>query len=228
MQQLRQGSSAINKAIEDESSYVPKPQQQSGAGKQGGGDADGGDLQLPPGMLGAVLEGTQQQAPAEQACACQVSWGSRGAECCTRVGVPSPGSSAAAAAGASGGAEQSTAEQQQQQQQRGMGSKASTEKPPRARRPAARRSAAKAQQGTQQGPGAAAEQEVGAESQGTHVLEHLPDTFQESGLWGDEGCGGDEEADQGGYSSHPSADDSDELGATTDEDQQDINGSGGL
>jgi hypothetical protein len=205
---------------------VPKPRQQSGAGKQqGGGDADGGDLQLPPGMLGAVLGGTQSNRPQRNR---RVP-----AKC---LGVPGVLNAAQEweyhhqaaqqqqQQGPHGG--QSTAEQQQQQ--RGMGSKASTQKPPRARRPAARRSAAKAQQGTQHGPGAAAEQEVGAESQGTHVLEHLPDTFQESGLWGDEGCGDDEEADQGGYSSHPSADDSDELGATTDEDQQDINGSGGL
>lgn len=111
-------------------------------------------------------------------------------------------------------------------QQQQTAAKPSNSRPPRPPAKAGCNGGTKARKRAKRGPAECSRGELNAEGPQTATeggdapsLQGLPDNFQESGVWGDEGLGAQQEeeeeeaaAAEGGYSSHPSADE--ELGET--------------
>lgn len=203
--------------IQDEAAFAPKPpkqppkQQRQHKQHSGRSEADDRDVELPRGVRGALLGGTDSNRPQRSR--------RLPAKCLGEPGVLN-------AAQEWEYNHQRVAEQQQDQQREVTYSQ---QQPTQGRKPARPRVSRKQKAGEHPAnpaadsggtaTGAAGEQRPAAEGGPNHEMQHLPDNFRESGLWDDDAHNDeDEQLVEATARNLPclnsSADDSEELGET--------------
>lgn len=206
---LTQGSRAINPAIQDESTFALKPRQQPGHSKQQGaaGAAAADELEVPAGVLGSLLGGAESSRPQRA----------------KRLPAKVLGVTMSAAEewnyhhqhtanqqqqwqgeeGSQQQQQQGEGEGNRQQQQRTAG-KPSNGRPHRAPAKGGRNGGTKARQRAKPSPAECSQggncdaggPQMAAEGEDAPSLQCLPENFQESGMWDDEGLVAQQEEEE--------------------------------